>query len=146
MPDLIPNAAKKKMEAACKKVAKKVGKAVKPIDDKGKLEKAINEKCKKEIKSIDKTATKFLVDQLKKELAKKNKKIDGETPIPKVDSQWKPKPPGSGVPSLTIPITEFVLDPKHDTKGKFSIKVWADPRDFEKQDKGVMVNFTIVNW
>ena len=47
---------------------------------------------------------------------------------------------------MTIPITEFVLDPKHDVKGKFSIKVWADPRAFEKKDKGVMVNFTLVNW
>jgi hypothetical protein len=146
MPDLIPNAAKKKMEGACKKVAKKVGKAVKSVDDKGKLEKAITEKCKKEIKSVDKTVVKFFADQLKKELAKKNKKVDGEAKIPKVDPKWKPKPPGSGVPSLTIPITEFVLDPKHDTKGKFSIKVWADPREFEKADKGVMVNFTVVNW
>ena len=65
MPDLIPAAAKKKMEGACKKVAKKVGKAVKPIDDKGKVEKAINEKCKKEIKSIDKTVVKFFAEQLK---------------------------------------------------------------------------------
>ncbi|MFL4469816.1 hypothetical protein ACERZ8_08035 [Tateyamaria armeniaca] len=146
MPDLIPAAAKKKMEGACKKFAKKVGKAVKSIDDKGKIEKAIKEKCKKEIGSIDKTVVKFFADQLKKELAKKNKKIDGETPIPKIDKKWVPKPPGSGVPSLTIPITEFVLDPKHDVKGKFSIKVWADPREFEKKDKGVMVNFTLVNW
>ena len=146
MPDLIPNAAKKKMEGACKKVAKKVGKAVKSVDDKGKLEKAIADKCKSEIKSVDKTVVKFFADQLKKELAKKNKKVDGAAPIPKVDAKWTPKPPGSGVPSLTIPITEFVLDPKHDTKGKFSIKVWADPREFEKKDKGVMVNFTVVNW
>lgn len=146
MPDLIPAAAKKKMESACKKVAKKVGKAVKPIDDKGKLEKAINEKCKKEIKSIDKTVVKFFAEQLKKELAKKNKKVDGETPIPKIDKKWVPKPPGSGVPSLTIPVTELVLDQQNDVKGKFSIKVWADPRAFEKKDKGAMVYFTVVNW
>ena len=31
MPDLIPAAAKKKMEGACKQVAKKVGKAVKGV-------------------------------------------------------------------------------------------------------------------
>lgn len=133
------------MEGACKSVAKKVGKAVKGVDDKGKLEKAITEKCKKEIKSIDKTAVKFSADQLKKELAKKNKNISPD-PVPKVDAKWKPKPPGSGSPSLTIPITEFVVDPKHDTKGKVSIKVWGGPREFEKADKGVMVNFTIVNW
>ncbi len=145
MPDLIPNAAKKKMEGACKKVAKKVGKAVKGVDDKGKLEKAISEACKKEIKSIDKTVVKFFADQLKKELAKKNKKISPD-PVPKVDPKWQPKPPGSGLPSLTIPITEFLMDPKLDTKGKVSIKVWGDPRQFEKADKGVMVNFTVVNW
>ena len=146
MPDLIPAAAKKKMEAACKKVAKKVGKTVKPVDDKGKLEKAIVKACQKEVKAIDKTAVKFFADKLKEELAKKNKIKAGPKPIPKVDAKWVPKPPGSGVPSLTIPITEWVIDPKLDTKAKFSIKVWADPRDFEKQDKGVMVNFTVVNW
>ena len=146
MPDLIPNAAKKKMQAACKKVGRKIGKGVEPLDKNGKLEKAFVKKCQKEVKNVEKTAVKFLADQLKKELAKKNKKIDGEAPIPKVDKKWVPKPPGSGVPSLTIPITEFVMDPALDTKGKVSIKIWADPREFEKKDKGVMVYFTVVNW
>lgn len=146
MVDLIPKAAKTKMEAACKKVARKVGKAVKPVDDKGKLEKAIVKACQKEIKSIDKTAVQFFADKLKEELDKKNKGTGGPQPLPKVDAKWTPKPPGSGVPSLTIPITEWVLDEKHDTKAKFSIKVWADPRQFDKTDKGVMVNFTVVNW
>ena len=146
MADLIPAAAKKKMETACKKVAKNVGKTVKPIDDKGKLEKAIVKACQKEIKKVDKTVVKFFAEKLKEELAKKKKIQAGPKPVPKVDPKWVPKPPGSGVPSLTIPITEWVVDKKLDTKAKFSIKVWADPRDFEKQDKGVMVNFTVVNW
>ena len=73
MADLIPKAAKKKMETACKKVAKKVGKAVKPVDDKGKLEKAIVTACKKEIKAVDKTVVKFFAEKLMEELAKKNK-------------------------------------------------------------------------
>ncbi|MCL6283744.1 hypothetical protein M3P21_09410 [Ruegeria sp. 2012CJ41-6] len=146
MPDLIPNAAKKKMEGACKKVGRKIGTAVAPLDKKGKLEKAFVKKCQKEVKSVDKTVVKFFAEQLKKELAKKNKKVDGEASIPRVDGKWVPTPPGSGVPSLTIPITDFVLDPKLGTKGKVSIKVWADPREFEKKDKGVMVNFTVVNW
>ncbi len=146
MSDLVPNAAKKKMESACKKVGRKIGSAVKPLDEKGKLEKEFVKKCQKEVKSVDKTVVKFFVDQLKQELAKKNKKIDGTTPIPKVDTKWVPKPPGAGVPSVTIPITEFVIDPKLKTKGKVSIKAWADPRQFEKKDKGVMVNFTVVNW
>jgi len=146
MADLIPAAAKKKMETACKKVAKNVGKTVKPIDDKGKLEKAIVKACQKEIKKVDKTVVKFFAEKLKEELAKKKKIQAGPKSIPKVDPKWVPKPPGSGVPSLTIPITEWEVDKKLDTKAKFSIKVWADPRDFEKQDKGVMVNFTVVNW
>lgn len=146
MPDIIPKAAKSKMEKACTKVAKKVGKAVKPVDEKGKLEKAIIETCKKEIKSIDKTAVKFFAEKLKEALDKKNKQPAGPKPLPKVDAKWVPKPPGAGIPSLTIPITEWVVDEKHDTKAKFAIKVWADPRDFKKTDKGVMVNFTVVNW
>ncbi len=146
MPDLIPAAAKKKMEAACKKVGQKVGKVVKPIDDKGKLEKAIVKACQKEVKKIDKTIVKFFAEKLKEELEKKKKIPAGPKPIPKVNPKWVPKPPGSGVPSVTIPITEWVVDPKLGTKAKFSIKVWADPRDFKKQDKGVMVNFTVVKW
>jgi hypothetical protein len=141
MGDLIPKAAKKKMETACKKVAKKVGKAVKPVGDKGKLEKAIVAACKKEIKSFDKTAVKFFAEKLQENLAKKNKIKAGPKPIPKVNPKWVPKPPGAGVPSVSFDITEWVVDPKLDTKAKFSIKVWADPRDFEKADKGMMVNW-----
>ena len=147
MPDLIPAPAKKKMEAACKKVAKKVGKSLEPVTDGKKLEKKIAERCKKEIKTIDKKVVQFLVDKLKEELDKKNKKKDEGVPkIPKATAKWTPKSPGSGVPSLTIPITQYVLDKQLDTKAKFSIKVWADLRDFKKSDKGVMVNFTVVNW
>ena len=146
MPTKIPPAAQKKMARACEKLGRKIGQSVKPLDEKGKLEKAFVKKCQKEAGKIDKTVVKFFAEELKKELAKKNKKVDGATPIPKVDGKFLPKPPGSGVPSVTIPITEFVLDPTHDTKGKVSIKVWADPRQFEKKDKGVMVNFTVVNW
>jgi hypothetical protein len=146
MADLIPKAAKKKMEKACQKVARKVGKAVESIDDDKKLEKAIIDKCHKEIKTLDKTVVQFFADQLKEALDKKKKKPAGPSPLPKVSARWVPKPPGSGVPSLTIPITEWVVDPKLKTKAKFSIKVWGDPREFEKADKGVMVNFTVVNW
>ena len=79
-------------------------------------------------------------------MAKKNKIKAGPKPIPKVDPKWVPKPPGSGVPSLTIPITEWVMVSKRDTKAKSSIKIWTNPRDFEKSDKGLMVNFPVVNW
>ncbi len=146
MTDLIPAAAKKKMEVACKKVAQKVGKAVQPIDENGKLEKAIVKACEKEIRSIDKTVVQFFAEKLKEALAKNKKNPSGPKPLSKVNPKWKPKPPGSGVPSLTIPITQWVVNSKLDTKAKFSIKVWADPREFEKKDKGVMVNFTVVNW
>lgn len=148
MPDLIPAAVKKKMESECKKIAKKVGKSIKPEVAGKKIEAAVTKGVCKEIKSIDKKAVQFLVDQLKKELDKKNKKpAEASVPkIPKATAKWSPKKPGAGVPSITIPITEWVLDSKLDTKAKFSIKVWADPREFEKKDKGVMVNFTVVNF
>jgi|GEM_PF-1448838 len=146
MADLIPKAAKTKMESACRKVAKKVGKAVKPVDGGGKLEKAIAKACQKEVKSIDKTAVQFFVDKLKEALAKKNKDAASLQPQAKAGAKWAPKPPGAGVPSLTIPITEWVLDEKHDTKARFSMKVWADPKALKKSEKGVFVNFTVVNW
>lgn len=148
MPDLIPAAAKKKMESECKKIAKKVGKTIKPEFAGKKIEDAVTKGVCKEVKSVDKKVVQFLVDQLKKELDKKKKGAAGSNPpvIPKATAKWSAKKPGAGVPSITIPITEWVLDPKLDTKAKFSIKVWADPREFEKKDKGVMVNFTVVNF
>lgn len=146
MADLVPKAAKTKMESACRKVAKKVGKAVKPVDGGGKLEKAIVKACQKEIKSIDKTAVQVFADKLKEALAKNDGGGAAPQPLAKVGAKWVPKAPGSGVPSLTIPITEWVLDEKHDTKAKFSIKVWADPKALKKSEKGVFVNFTVVNW
>lgn len=146
MVDLIPKAAKAKMIAACRKVAKKVGKAVKPVDSGGKLEDAIVKSCKKEIMSIDKTAVRFFAEKLKEALDEKHHHTAGPQSVKKVAPKWVPKPPGSGVPSLTIPITEWVLDKKNDTKAKFSIRVWANPKDLKKSDKGFFVNFTVLNW
>ncbi|AVO38394.2 hypothetical protein [Pukyongiella litopenaei] len=148
MPDLIPAAAKKKMEAECKKIARKAGRAIKPDKVGDKIEEEVVKNVCKEIKSVDKKVVQFLADQLKKELDKKKKKDVGPTvsKMPKAGAKWSAKKPGAGVPSLTIPITQWVLDPKYDTKAKFSIKVWADPREFEKKDKGVMVYFTVVDW
>ena len=146
MVDPIPRAARARMEYACKRVARKIGKSVRTVDSGGKLEKAIADKCRKEVRTIDKTAVQFFADKLREALDKKNKRPAGPGPMPRASAKWVPKPPGSGVPSLTIPITEWVVDPRHDTRARFSIKVWADPRDLKKTDKGAMVHFTVVNW
>lgn len=148
MSDLVPPAAKKKLEAECKKIARKVGKTIKPGTIGKKAEEAVAKGVCKEIKSVDKKAVQFFADQLKKALDKKNKKPagPGAGTLTKVKPKWTAKKPGSGVPSVTIPITQWVIDRKLDTKAKVSVKIWADPRELEKSDKGVVVNFTVVNW
>ena len=146
MADLLPAAAKKALEGECRKLAKKVKKEIKPEFVGKELGKAVEKGVCKQVKSIDKKIAQFVVDQVKK-AADKGKKDTGAAPVPSPDAKpaWSAKPPGSGVPSLELDITEWVLDPKHDTKAKFSIKAWVDPKDLSK-DKGAMVYFTVVNW
>jgi hypothetical protein len=137
-----PSNVKKGLEDACKKAAKKVGK-VAPGD---KNEKKLTELLTKEVcKGVDQKILKFAAEELAKLGKKQSAKAPPNTP-PNVTGVPKLKAPGSGVPSLTIPITEFILNEKHDTKAKFELKVWADPKDLQKSDKGIMLNFTIVNW
>ncbi len=147
MPDLIPRNVKKKLEDECKKIAKKAGKKIKPDAVGDKAEDAIKEHVCAEVKNVDKKIVELVVGELKKQLEKdKAKQKQPAVPSPDAKPVGTLKPPGSGVPSITIPITDFVLDKKLDTKGKFELKVWADPRDLQKKDKGVMLNFSVVNW
>ncbi len=143
MPDFIPNDIKKKLQSSCNKIAGKVGKTLKPtgLDDKAK--KAIRDGICKEAKNLDKHATELLVAALKSQLKKEKPKANSLAPHPGAKVKPVLKEPGSGVPSLTLPITDFVFDKKDKVKGKVNVKVWADPRELEKKDKGAMLFFTV---
>lgn len=145
MSDVIPKAVKKKLEGECMKIAKKAGKKIKPEKLGDKAEDAIKEHVCKEVKNVDKKIVELVVGELKKHL-EKSKKKDDSIPSPDAKPVGTLKAPGSGVPSVSIPITEWVVDKQLDTKAKFELKIWADPRDLQKKDKGIMLNFSVVQW
>ena len=145
MADLIPSAAKAKIESKCKDIAKAVSKVAPGEKNEKKLEELLNEQCKKQVRSLDKTALKLIAEELKKYAKSKSAKAPPGA-IPNVKAIAKPKAPGSGVPSLTIPLKKFMLNEKLGTTGKLELKIWADPANLAKSEKGVMLNFTVVKW
>ncbi len=146
MADIIPPEVKKGLEKQCKKAGKKISKIAPGEKNEKKLEKLIVDEVCKEVKNLDKKILKIAAEQLAK-LGKSKSAKAPEGGIPKVDGKISMKQPGSGVPSITIPISpEILLDPKLGTNMKFSVKVWADPKAFEKSDKGFTVNMTVAKW
>ena len=146
MADIVPPEIKKGLEKHCKKAAKKISKVAPGEKNEKKLEKLIVDEVCKEVKNLDKKLLKIAAEQLAK-LGKSKSAKAPEGTIPKVDGKITMKQPGSGVPSLTIPISpEILLDPKLGTNMKFSVKVWADPKAFDKSEKGVMLNLTVAKW
>lgn len=142
MANNVPPAVKSALENSCKKAAAKVSKAV-PGDEN---EKKVKELLQKEVcKDVDQKILKLAAEQLA-ELAKKKSPKDPNPDLSKLKAAPSTKIPSSSVPSLEIPITSIMLDEKLGTTGKFSLKVWADPKDFKKADKGLMLNFTVVSW
>ena len=141
MGDIIPSNVKKKLEADCNKIAKKVGKAAKPVGLDDKAKKAIRDGICKEVKNLDKHATEMLVSALKSKFKKEKPK----SIVPHLGAKVKPvmKAPGSGVPSLTFTITDKIFDKSSKLDGKVEVKLWADPRDLEKKEKGGFLNLTV---
>jgi len=145
MADVIPSAAKKKLEDACRKAAKKVAKVAPGEKNEKKLAGLLHDNVCKEAKSIDQKVLKLIAEEFAK-LGKKHSAKAPEGTIPNVKAVGKPKAPGAGSPSVTIPLGDIMLNEKLGTKGKFSLKVWADPKDLAKSEKGAMLYFTVVNW
>ncbi|MEL7471964.1 MAG: hypothetical protein AAGK04_01490 [Planctomycetota bacterium] len=139
-----PPAAKSGLEKACQKAAEKVSKAV-PGDkfDKKTLELLEKEVCKNIDQKIVTAAAKAIADVAKKQ----SSKADPNTPDPsKFKLNAKPKKPSSGAYSVTVPITSVdmakVFGPK--AKGKLSVDLWTDGKDFEKGgNTGGMLYFKI---
>lgn len=127
------------LEKICEKAAKKVSK-VAPGE---KNEKKLADLLTKEVcKDVDQK----ILKEIAKQLAELGKKSSAKAPAnapPKVKTVPKFKEPGSGVPSFTIPLYKLDLGDGGKSKGKLQLKVWGDPKELEKSDKGVMLNFTV---
>ena len=146
MADIIPPEVKKGLEKHCKKAAKKISKVAPGEKNEKKLEKLIVDEICSEVKNLDKKILKIAAEQLAK-LGKSKSAKPPKGGIPKVDGKVTFKAPGSCVPSIEFPIApSILLDPKLGTNLKFSVKIWADPKAFEKTDKGVMLNITVAKW
>lgn len=143
MGDLIPNDIKKKLESQCNKAAAKVGKTLKPVHLDEKAKKAIRDGICKEARNLDKHATELMVAALKEILKKQKPKTNELVPHPGAKMKPVLKEPGKGLPSLTIPVTDMVFDKKNKVKGKVNIKIWGDPRELQKKEKGGMLYFTV---
>jgi hypothetical protein len=132
-----PGSIKRDLEQACNKAADEVASLAPGEKIPEKLEKLLSEKV---CKDIDKKILTIVAKELAG-LGKKHSAKAPPNPIPRVNSQVSFKKPGSDSPSFTIPFPEIDLGGK--TKGKFELDIWGDPRQFEKAEKGVMINFTV---
>jgi hypothetical protein len=134
-----PGSVKAGLENACEKAVKKISKVAPGEKNEKKLADALT---KAVCKDVDQKILKLIAE----ELAKQGKKHSAKEPpgtLPKITGVPTLKAPGSGVPSFTIPLPEFDMGSDGKTKGKFELKVWGDPKDFQKSDKGGMVYFTV---
>jgi hypothetical protein len=138
MPDVkLPGSLKRDLEHACKNAVEELSKAAPGEKNEKKLAELLSEKV---CKDVDQKILTLIAE----ELAKVGKKRSAKEPpgtLPKITGVPTLKAPGSGSPSFTIPLPEF--DMGEDAKGKFELKVWGDPKQFEKADKGAMVYFTV---
>jgi hypothetical protein len=137
MPSGLPSSVKKDLEKTCEKVAKDLSKVAPGEKNEKKLAELLSEKV---CKDVDEKILTLIAEKIAEEAKKHNPKEPPGT-IPKITPVPTLKAPGSGLPSFTIPFPE--IDMGGDAKGKFELKVWGDPKDFEKKEKGAMVYFTV---
>lgn len=149
MADIVPPEIMKGLEKHCKKAAKKISKVAPGEKNEKKLEKIVKDEVCKEVGKLDQTLLKIAAEQLAKMAKGKSAKAPKGS-LPKVKIKPTLKMPGSGMPSLTIPISpEILLDKKLGTNLKFSIKIWAaDPKALTdpSSEKGIMLNATVLKW
>jgi hypothetical protein len=131
----LPGSLKRDLHQACQNAVDEVSKLA-PGEKEAKLAKLLSEKV---CKDVDQKILTLIAEELAKVGQKHSAK--GPVTIPKVTGIPTLKPPGSGSPSFTIPLPE--IDLGDDTKGKFELKIWGDPKDLQKADKGAAVFFTV---
>jgi hypothetical protein len=137
MPSGLPSSVKKDLEKTCEKAAKEISKVAPGEKNEKKLAELLTEKV---CKDVDEKILTLIAEKIAEEAKKHSAKEPAGT-IPKLTAVPSLKAPGSGMPSFTIPLPEF--DMGGDAKGKFELKVWGDPKEFEKKEKGAMVYFTV---
>lgn len=133
------------LERACQKAAEKVRKLVPGKSNKATAMKYFNRQLCKE---VDQKLLKALAREIAKQTTKHNAKPLKDTPKAPLTGVPKMSPPNKGVPTLTIPMPWTLplesLTGNPGAKGKFEIKVWADPRKPDGEAKGGMLNFTAI--
>jgi hypothetical protein len=134
-----PGSVKSGLEAACKNAVKEISKVAPGEKNEKKLADLLTNKV---CKDVDQKILTLIAEELAK-LGKKHSAKEPAGTIPKITGVPTLKAPGSGLPSFTIPLPEFDMGGDGKTKGKFELKVWGDPKEFEKKDKGAMVYFTV---
>lgn len=102
----------------------------------------ISKNLNKIVPGLDKKILKLIASELAK-AGKKHSAKPSKDAIPIVKATGKIKAPGGSIPSVTIPLKKLMLDEKYGTTGKFELKIWADPKNLEKAEKGVMLFFTL---
>jgi hypothetical protein len=132
----LPTSVKNSLNNACKSAAEEISKLAPGEKNEKKIAELLGEKV---CKDVDQKILTLIAE----ELAKVGQKHSAKGPItlPKITGVPTLKPPGSGSPSFTIPLPE--IDMGDDTKGKFELKIWGDPKDLQKADKGAAVFFTV---
>jgi len=140
----VPPRLKRDLDNACKKAGEHVRKLTPGRQNKAAVARAFNQRL---CKDVDQKLLKALAQQLAKQGKKYSAKPEKNTLQNVVKGVPKLTPPGKGVPSVTIPIPWAVplegVTGNRDTKGKFELKIWADPRELEKKSKGGMLFFTV---
>jgi hypothetical protein len=133
----LPSSVKNTLNNACKNAAEEISKLAPGEKNEKKIAELLSEKV---CKDVDQKILTLIAE----ELAKVGQKHSAKEPpgtIPRVTGIPTLKPPGSGSPSFTIPLPE--IDLGEDAKGKFELKIWGDPKELQKADKGAAVFFTV---
>lgn len=135
----VPSSAKSQLEKICQKAVDKVKKAAPGEKNEKKLGEMLN---KQVCKDVDEKLLKVLAEQIAKQAKKASAKADPAAP-PKLNAKPTLKDPGGKSPSLTLPLGKYDLFGDKKKDGALELKIWADPADFEKKEKGAMLFFTV---
>ena len=143
-PNKLPPRLKRDLDTACKKAGEKASKLVPGRKRKAKAAKYFNQQLCKE---VDRKLLKAIAKELAEQGKSRSTKAPDNVPPKLVKGVPKMSEPGKGVPSLTVPVPWSIplegVTGNPDTKGKFELKIWADPREPEKKPKGGMLFFTV---
>lgn len=140
----LPARTKRDLDNACKKAGEKVSRLIPGRKNKAKVAKYFNQQL---CKDVGQKLLKAIAGELARQGKKRSAKAPKNTPKKPIKGVPKMSAPGKGVPSVTIPIPWTVplegVTGDQRSKGKFELKIWADPRDFDEKPKGGMLYFTV---